>query len=238
MHHLLNLLIWLPILGGVFVLLTGDDKNPSIARYLTLFTVILSLLLCIPLVSGFNLDTFSMQYIEEIPWMPSLGINYSLGIDGLSLLLILLSIFTNLIVVLATWDSIKTKIAQYMASFLIMQGLLVGVFSAMDAIVFYVFFEATLVPMYLIIGIWGSDNRVYAALKFFLYTFLGSVLLISYLSSSSEIPQFYGSQKFVENGTLTPTVSRWIGTGLIATYILSGLAFVAFVWSSVSRLFK
>ncbi|MGL6030108.1 MAG: NADH-quinone oxidoreductase subunit M, partial [Legionella sp.] len=99
MHHLLNLLIWLPIIGGVFILLTGDDKNPNISRYLSLFTVVLCLLICVPLVSGFDLGTSSMQYIEDMAWMPSLGINYSLAIDGLSLLLIVLSIFTNLIVI-------------------------------------------------------------------------------------------------------------------------------------------
>ncbi|QDP71750.1 NADH-quinone oxidoreductase subunit M [Legionella israelensis] len=197
MYHLLNLLIWLPILGGVFIFLTGDDNNPNVSRYLSLFTVLLTLLLCIPLVSGFDADTFSMQYVEEIPWMPSLGINYSLGIDGLSLLLIVLSVFTNLIVILATWDSIKFRVAQYLAAFLIMQGLLVGVFSAMDAIVFYIFWEATLIPMYLIIGVWGSDNRVYAAIKFFLYTFLGSVLMLvsflymGYLVGSFKIETFY-----------------------------------------------
>lgn len=197
MHHLLNLLIWLPILGGVFVLFTGDENNPNVSRFLTLFTVVLSLLLCIPLVSGFDAHSFSMQYVEEIAWMPSLGINYSIGIDGLSLLLIVLSIFTNLIVVLATWTSITKRVAQYFAAFLIMQGLLVGVFSAMDAILFYIFWEATLIPMYLIIGIWGSDNRVYAAIKFFLYTFLGSVLMLAsflymgYIAGSFKIETFY-----------------------------------------------
>ena len=197
MHHLLNLLIWLPILGGIFVLLTGDDSNPNVSRYLSLFTVVLSLLLCIPLVSGFDVASFNMQYIEEIAWMPSLGINYSVGIDGLSLLLIVLSIFTNLIVILATWTSIDKKVAQYLAAFLIMQGLLVGVFSAMDAILFYIFWEATLIPMYLIIGIWSSDNRVYAAIKFFLYTFLGSVLMLAsflymgYIAGSFKIETFY-----------------------------------------------
>jgi NADH-quinone oxidoreductase subunit M len=197
MHHLLNLLIWLPILGGVFVLLTGDEKNPNVSRYLSLFTVVLSLLLCIPLVSGFDIQSFGMQYIEEIPWMPTLGINYSIGIDGLSLLLIALSIFTNLIVILATWTSINKRVAQYLAAFLIMQGLLVGVFSAMDAILFYIFWEATLIPMYLIIGIWGSDNRVYAAIKFFLYTFLGSVLMLAsflymgYIAGSFKLETFY-----------------------------------------------
>jgi NADH-quinone oxidoreductase subunit M len=197
MHHLLNLLIWLPILGGVFVLLTGDDTNSNVSRYLSLFTIVLSLILCIPLISGFDVSSFTMQYIEEIAWMPSLGINYSIGIDGLSLLLIVLSIFTNLIVILATWTSIDNKVAQYLAAFLIMQGLLVGIFSAMDAILFYIFWEATLIPMYLIIGIWGSDNRVYAAIKFFLYTFLGSVLMLAsflymgYTAGSFSIESFY-----------------------------------------------
>lgn len=197
MHHLLSLLIWLPILGGIFVLFTGDDSNPNTARYLSLFTVLLCLVLCYPLMSGFDLNSFSMQYVEDIPWMPSLGINYSIGIDGLSLLLIVLSIFTNLIVILATWDSINKKVAQYLSAFLMMQGLLVGVFSAMDAILFYVFWEATLIPMYLIIGIWGSDNRVYAAIKFFLYTFLGSVLMLAsflylgYIAGSFKIDTFY-----------------------------------------------
>ena len=179
MYHLLNLLIWLPIIGGVFVFLTGDDNNPNVSRYLSLFTVLLTLLICIPLVAGFDTNTLGMQYIEDVAWMPALGIHYSLGIDGLSLLLIVLSTFTNLIVILSTWDSIKTRVGQYMSAFLIMQGLLVGVFSALDAIVFYIFWEATLIPMYLIIGIWGSDNRVYAAIKFFLYTFLGSVLMLA-----------------------------------------------------------
>lgn len=172
MHYLLNLLVWLPILGGVFVLLAGDDRNPNNARYLALFTVVLCLLLCVPLVGGFDTKALGMQYLEEFPWMPSLGISYSLGIDGLSLLLIVLSIFTNLVVILATWESITSRVSQYLAAFLIMQGLLVGVFSALDSILFYIFWEATLIPMYLIIGIWGSDNRVYAAIKFFLYTFL------------------------------------------------------------------
>ncbi|ARG99154.1 complex I subunit 4 family protein [Legionella micdadei] len=197
MHHLLNLLIWLPIIGGVFVFLTGDDKNPNVSRYLSLFTVILTLIMCIPLISGFDINTYSMQYIDEISWMPALGITYSLGIDGLSLLLIVLSIFTNLIVILSTWDSIQNRVGQYMAAFLIMQGLLVGVFSATDAIVFYIFWEATLIPMYLIIGIWGSSNRVYAAIKFFLYTFLGSVLMLAaflymgYQAGTFKIETFY-----------------------------------------------
>ncbi|MGC1183003.1 complex I subunit 4 family protein [Legionella sp.] len=197
MHYLLNLLIWLPILGSIFVLLSGDDRSPNTSRYLALFTVILSLLLCVPLVAGFDTKVLGMQYLEEFSWMPALGISYSLGIDGLSLLLIVLSIFTNLIVILATWNSITKRVSQYLAAFLIMQGLLVGVFAALDAILFYIFWEATLIPMYLIIGIWGSDNRVYAAIKFFLYTFLGSVLMLAsflymgYIAGTFTIEAFY-----------------------------------------------
>jgi len=208
MHYLLSLLIWLPIVGGVFILLTGDDNNPNVSRYLSLFTVILTLIACIPLVNNFDPNSFTMQFIEELPWMPSLGINYSLGVDGLSVLLIVLSIFTNLIVILATWDSIHKRVSQYLAAFLIMQGLLVGVFAATDAILFYIFWEATLIPMYLIIGIWGSDNRVYAAIKFFLYTFLGSVLLLAsflymgFLLGSFKIEMLYALKLSMSAQTL------------------------------------
>ncbi|MCC5791990.1 MAG: NADH-quinone oxidoreductase subunit M [Legionellaceae bacterium] len=197
MHHLLNLLVWLPIIGGIFVMLTGDDNNPNVSRYLTLFTILLTLVVCIPLLQGFDLNTYSMQYIDEVPWLPELGISYALGVDGLSLIMIVLSIFSNLIVVLATWNSVHNRVSQYMAAFLIMQGLLVGVFSALDAMVFYIFFEATLIPMYLIIGVWGSDNRVYAAIKFFLYTFIGSVLMLAaflymgFIAGSFRIESFY-----------------------------------------------
>jgi NADH-quinone oxidoreductase subunit M len=197
MQHLLTVLIWLPILGGVAVLFLGSDHAPNRARVLALLLVLLSLLLCIPLINGFDLNVANMQFVEELAWMPSVGMTYSLGIDGLSLLLILLSIFTNLIVVLATWNSITVRVSQYLASFLIMQGLLVGVFAAMDAILFYVFWEATLIPMYLIIGVWGSENRVYAAIKFFLYTFLGSVLMLAsflylgYIAGNFKIETFY-----------------------------------------------
>jgi NADH-quinone oxidoreductase subunit M len=197
MHHLLNVLIWLPIIGGVFVFLTGDDNNPNLSRYLSLFIVLLSLVLCVPLLMGFDVDADVMQFTEDFAWMPALGIHYSLGVDGLSLLLIVLSVFTNLVVILATWTGIHHRVGQYLSAFLIMQGLLVGVFSALDAIVFYIFWEATLVPMYLIIGVWGSDNRIYAAIKFFLYTFLGSVLMLAsflylgYLVGNFQIETIY-----------------------------------------------
>lgn len=197
MHHLLNLQIWLPILGGVFVFITGRDEHPNSSRLVTLFIILCTLALCVPMVSGFDLNTYSMQYVDKFTWMAPLGIHYELGTDGLSLLMIVLSIFTNLIVVLATWNSIEKRVGQYMSAFLIMQGLLVGIFSALDSIVFYIFWEATLIPMYLIIGIWGSDNRVYAAIKFFLYTFLGSVLMLAsflymgFKAGSFNIETFY-----------------------------------------------
>jgi len=208
MSHLLNVLIWLPILGGVFVFLTGDDKNPNLSRCLTLFTVLLTLLLSVPLMTQFNTNTPGMQFTDDIVWMPILGIHYNLGVDGLSVLLIVLTIFTNLIVILATWESIKKRVGQYLSAFLIMQGFLVGVFAATDAIVFYIFWEATLIPMYLIIGIWGSDNRIYAAIKFFLYTFLGSVLMLAsflylgYVASSFNIETLYAVKLSMSAQTL------------------------------------
>lgn len=197
MQHVLNILIWFPIIAGFFILFFAEDDNPNASRYLALFTVLLSLVFCIPLVMNFDPGTYSMQFVERYEWFSTLGIHYELGIDGLSLLMILLSIFTTLIVFLSTWYSVKKRVGQYLASFLIMQGLLVGVFSSLDAMVFYIFWEATLVPMYLIIGVWGHENRVYAAIKFFLYTFLGSVLMLlsflylAYQVGGFNIEQFY-----------------------------------------------
>ena len=179
MQHMLSFLVWFPILAGVLIFVVGDDEHPNAARALSLIAVVLSLFACLPLMRFFDVTATGMQFVENFEWLPALGLNYHLGIDGLALLLIVLSVFTNLIVILATWESIKTRVPQYLSAFLIMQGLLVGVFSSMDVVLFYIFWEATLIPMYLIIGIWGSDNRVYAAIKFFLYTFFGSVLMLA-----------------------------------------------------------
>lgn len=178
MPHILNVLIWFPILSAMFLLAASDSKHQNVAKYLGLFTVVISLSLCLPLLWQFDLTTEAMQFTESYAWLPSLGISYSLGVDGIALLLIVLSIFTTLVVLLATWNSVNTKVSQYIAAFLLMQGLLVGVFSALDSMVFYIFWEATLIPMYLIIGIWGSANRIYAAIKFFLFTFFGSVTML------------------------------------------------------------
>lgn len=197
MQHILNILIWFPIISAGVLLGFADDKSPNRARYFALVISLINLGLCIPLLTHFDTSLATMQFVERHSWFPSLGIEYSLGIDGLSLLMIVLSAFTTVVVFLATWKSIDKYVGQYLAAFLVMQGILVGVFSSLDAMVFYVFWEASLVPMYLIIGIWGSSNRVYAAIKFFLYTFLGSVLMLlaflylAYQVGSFEIAKFY-----------------------------------------------
>lgn len=176
--HLLSLLIWLPVVGAVCAIAVNGDAYPTRARVVALITSLLSIALCIPLYLGFNPELSSMQFQENIPWITAYNVNYSLGVDGVSLPLILLSIFTTLLVILAAWRSVKLRVAQYMAAFLVMQGLMVGTFAATDSILFYVFWEAMLIPMYLSIGVWGSTNRSYASIKFFLYTFLGSALML------------------------------------------------------------
>lgn len=178
----LSLVIWVPILGGIITLATGSDKNAPMARLFALVAAIAGFLVTIPLYTGFDVSQGGMQFVELAPWVPRFNINYYLGVDGISVLFILLNAFITVMVVIAGWEVIQEKVAQYMAAFLIMSGLLNGIFSALDGILFYVFFEASLIPLYLIIGIWGGPNRVYAAIKFFLYTLLGSLLmLVSFL---------------------------------------------------------
>jgi NADH-quinone oxidoreductase subunit M len=176
--HWLSLAIWVPILFGVVVLATGSDRNARIARWIALVGAVVGFLVTIPLYTGFDTSTAAFQFEELRPWIERFNINYHLGVDGISLLFVLLNAFITILVVLAGWQVIQTRVAQYMAAFLILSGLLNGVFASMDAMLFYVFFEATLIPMYLIIGVWGGPNRVYAAFKFFLYTLLGSLLLL------------------------------------------------------------
>ncbi len=174
----LTLSIFVPIVFGLLVLLIGRDDNPGPARVLSLVGSILGLLVTLPLYTGFDAGTADMQFVEFAPWIETFAINYHLGIDGISVWFVLLTAFITVIVVLAGWEIIQTRVAQYMASFLILSGLMVGVFCALDGMLFYVFFEATLIPMYIIIGVWGGPNRVYAAFKFFLYTLLGSLLTL------------------------------------------------------------
>jgi len=177
-ENMLSLVIWLPIVGGLLVFATGSDRNAPIARWLSLAVAVATFAVSIPLYTHFNQATAAMQFQEKFVWIKAFNVHYHLGIDGISLLMILLTTFITILVVGAGWQVIQKKVALYMGSFLIMEGLMIGVFSALDAILFYVFWEAMLVPMYLIIGIWGGQNRVYAAVKFFLYTFLGSVLML------------------------------------------------------------
>ena len=176
--HALSLAIWLPIVGGVAVLFTGDDAHAALARRISLLVALAAFAATLPLYFGFNAHSAGMQFEEHRPWVEAFHINYHLGIDGISLLFILLTSFTTLLVVIAGWQVIQQKVAQYMAAFLFMEGLMIGVFSAVDAILFYVFWEAMLIPMFVIIGVWGGPNRVYATMKFFLYTLLGSVLML------------------------------------------------------------
>ncbi len=175
---LLSLVIWTPILGGVLVLFASKEEQAGMAKIIALAVAVITFLLTIPLYTSFDLATYQMQFVENTPWIPAFNINYHLGVDGISMPLILLTAFTTILVVIAGWDNIKQKTAQYMAAFLIMNGLMIGVFAALDSILFYVFWEAMLIPMFLIIGIWGGERRVYATIKFFLYTFLGSVFML------------------------------------------------------------
>ncbi len=174
----LSLAIWLPIIGGIAVLTIGNDQHAARVRVVALLVSIATFLVTLPLYISFDKTVGEMQFIEHLRWIPALNINYSLGIDGIALLLILLTAFITIIVVISAWQVIQEKVAQYMAAFLIMEGLMIGVFSATDAILFYVFWEAMLIPMFLIIGIWGGPNRIYATIKFFLYTLLGSLLML------------------------------------------------------------
>ena len=174
---LLSLVIWVPILAGL-VVLAGGGRNATLAKWLALLGSLLGFLVSIPLYIGFDAHHSGMQFTEWRAWIETFHINYSLGVDGISVLFILLNSFTTVLVVIAGWRVIEKNVAQYMAAFLIMSGLINGVFAALDAILFYVFFEAMLIPMFIIIGVWGGPNRVYAAIKFFLYTLLGSLLML------------------------------------------------------------
>jgi len=175
---LLSLAIWLPIAFGGVLLAMGRDSQAGVVRALALIGSVVSFLATLPLVTRFDTSTAAMQFVEKAPWIERFNLHYHLGVDGLSVWFVLLTAFITVIVVIAAWEVIQERVAQYMGAFLILSGLMIGVFSALDGMLFYVFFEATLIPMYLIIGIWGGPNRVYAAFKFFLYTLLGSLLML------------------------------------------------------------
>jgi NADH-quinone oxidoreductase subunit M len=175
---ILSLAIWMPIVFGLIILGSGSDTNKSYVRWMSLFAATLSFIITLPLVIDFDTANAGMQFVENIPWVDRYDLNYLLGVDGISVWFVVLTAFINVIVVLAGWEVIQDRVAQYMAAFLILSGLMIGVFSALDGLLFYVFFEATLIPMYIIIGVWGGKNRIYAAFKFFLYTLLGSLLTL------------------------------------------------------------
>lgn len=174
---LLSLLIWLPVLGGLLCLMLGNQR-PQAARWLALATALATLALSIPLFTGFDMTDAGMQFVEQRAWIPSFDIQYHLGADGISVALIGLTTLTTVLVLIGAWSPIDKRVNQYVASMLILEGVMIGVFAAMDAMLFYVFFEAMLIPMFILIGIWGGPRRVYASLKFFLYTFLGSVFML------------------------------------------------------------
>jgi NADH-quinone oxidoreductase subunit M len=194
--HLLSVLIWLPIIGG-FAVLAFNDRIAA-AKWLSLFVSGLSLLLSVPLYAAFKTGTAAMQFVERSPWISTIHAEYYIGVDGISMPLILLTTFTTVLIVIASWTNVAKRVAQYFAAFLILEGLMIGVFAALDAALFYVFWEAMLIPMFIIIGVWGGPRRVYATIKFFLYTFIGSLLMLvaliyMYLKSGSyELAVFQG----------------------------------------------
>jgi len=175
---LLSIAIWLPVAFGTLLLALGRDQNVGTVRAIALVGAVASFVVTLPLITTFNTATAGMQFVEKASWIDRFNVNYHLGVDGLSMWFVPLTAFITVIVIIAAWQVIEERVAQYMGAFLILSGLMVGVFCALDGLLFYVFFEATLIPMYIIIGVWGGPNRVYAAFKFFLYTLLGSLLML------------------------------------------------------------
>jgi NADH-quinone oxidoreductase subunit M len=175
---LLSLAIWTPILFGVILLAFGRDEHAKVVRWIALIGSVVSLAVTLPLLDGFDNSTAALQFVEKSMWIERFNVFYHIGLDGLSLWFVLLTAFITVIVVIAGWEVITERVNQYMGAFLILSGLMIGVFCAADGMLFYVFFEATLIPMYLIIGVWGGPNKIYAAFKFFLYTLLGSLLML------------------------------------------------------------
>jgi NADH-quinone oxidoreductase subunit M len=225
---LLSLLVWLPIVGGLVVLALGEARV-ALGRWVALATSLLALALSVPLYQGFDTSTASFQFVEQLPWIPAFNATYHLGVDGISLPLILLTTFITVPILIAAWTVIEQRASQYFAAFLILEGLMVGVFSALDALLFYFFWEAMLIPMFLIIGIWGGPRRVYATIKFFLYTFLGSVFML--------IAMIY---MYVQAGTydiatfhdlpLTLTEQYWIFLAFFAAFAVKIPMFPVHTW--------
>jgi len=225
---LLSLLIWLPIIGGFFTLAFGNERANG-ARWFGLAVAFATLLLSVPLFTGFDYANPGMQFGEEHAWIPAYDIRYSLGADGISVALIGLTTLTSLLVLIQAWGSVDKRVSQYYAAFLILEGLMIGVFSALDSMLFYVFFEAMLIPMFLIIGVWGGPRRVYAAVKFFLYTFIGSIFMLAALiymyikGGSWQIADMYALQ-------LTAEEQKWIFWGFLAAFAVKVPMFPVHTW--------
>ena len=216
MHALLSVIIWLPIAAGVLVLLLGE-RNIVAGRWLALLASIATLAASLPLINHFDTSTAALQFIERLPWIARFNAYYALGVDGISLPLVLLTAFMTIPVVIAGWTVIETRAAQYFAAFLIMEGLMIGVFCASDALLFYFFWEAMLIPMFLIIGIWGGPRRVYATIKFFLYTFLGSVFMLAALIYMYVQAGSYSIASF-QTLPLTLLEQRWIFVAFLLAF--------------------
>lgn len=225
----LSLAIWLPIAFGALILFIGNDKNQAMTRWLSLFSAIVSFVVTIPLIQHFDNAAHGMQFVESTPWIGQFNIFYSLAVDGLSLWFVPLTAFITVIVVISAWEVIEKRVAQYMGAFLILSGLMIGVFAAMDGLLFYFFFEATLIPMFIIIGIWGGENRVYASFKFFLYTFLGSLLTlvaIIYLYNASGSFNILDWHKL----PLTMTEQTFIFLAFLAAFAVKVPMFPVHTW--------
>ncbi len=216
MHGSLSVLIWLPIAAGIAVLLLGE-RNIAAGRWVALIASIVTLLVCLPLLSHFDTSTAAPQFTEHVLWISRFHAYYALGLDGISLPLVVLTAFVTIPVIIAAWTVIEARPAQYFASFLIMEGLMIGVFSATDALLFYFFWEAMLIPMFLIIGIWGGPRRVYATIKFFLYTFLGSVFMLVALIYMYVKAGDYSIASF-QGLPLTLIEQRWIFVAFLLAF--------------------
>jgi NADH-quinone oxidoreductase subunit M len=213
---ILSVLVWLPIAGGLLVMALGKERTPA-ARWLALAVSIATLVIAIGLYCSFDGSTAEFQMVERLPWIPPFHADYHLGVDGIAVPLILLTAFMTIPVIIAAWNSVTERVPQYLAAFLIMEGLMIGVFSAMDALLFYFFWEAMLIPMFLIIGIWGGPRRVYATIKFFLYTFLGSVfMLVALIYMVLESHDY--SISALQQLPLTLVEQRWIFLAFLAAF--------------------
>ncbi len=222
LSNLLSILIWTPIVGGFVILALGDggdaeSSRAGLMRQASLAVSVVTFLISILLYTGFDTTTASMQFVERVPWIETLNVYYYLGVDGISAPLILLTTFITPLVVIAGWNTIKIRPAQYFAAFLILEGLMVGVFSALDGILFYVFWEAMLVPMFLIIGVWGGARRIYATVKFFLYTFLGSVLMLVAFIYLYRVTGTYDLFAFME-APISMTAQKLIFIGFLLAF--------------------